>query len=326
MSSSNQGKPWSYDQTKELLGLFASGKLCSNIALHFGRTTSAIQARLCRLYFGECADKEGPATKQMKRWSTQDDLILLEKYKNGARIQDLMRHLGRSPKSIELRLLENAPRSLLRYHSERELHEMTKTHGEKTGLPANFKARWTTDEEIRIDKLYRVLGLSFVEIAEVVERTVVAVSSRLARIYFGADGSAHPAPWSKEDDSALLKAHGTSKDLCTTAKEISRQPNHVAFRLLELIPRPRLTRLSTADVQYISAKAVEMKSSGVKRIHSDLDHDGDAALCVICMSSRKDMALIPCGHTFCQQCVHRADMKTCAICRQPVASTLRLHN
>lgn len=124
----------------------------------------------------------------------------------------------------------------------------------------------------------------------------------------------------------MLQEYGKSRDLIAAANAIACKPNHVALRLLELTPRKKLSRLSAAEVQQISAKTTEMRSTGLKRSSSALDNHEGTTLCAICMNNKKDMALIPCGHTFCQQCVHRAHMKTCAICRQPVASTLRLHS
>jgi len=326
MSTPNQGKPWPYEDTVNLLRKFASGKSCSDLALEFGRTKTAIQARLCLLYFGECPDSQGPAQNQNQRWRSQEDALLFQMYMSGARLQDLASSFGRSPKSIQLRLLEHAPRALLRHPSDDDVKAMTKTHVEKSGLPENYKARWTDDEERGIDMLYRVQGRSIDEIAASAGRTSTAVSARLSRLYFGIAGNADPAPWCEEEDRTALKEYNRSKDLFATAEAISRKPHHVALRLLELLPRRKLVVLGASEFQKISATAKEVRS---KRNHSEIGDSGDhfiTTCCAICMDRKKDIALIPCGHTFCQQCVNRADMKICSICRQPVSSTLRLHN
>eukprot|EP00440_Ansanella_granifera_P012239 gb/GFBE01013307.1/.p1 GENE.gb/GFBE01013307.1/~~gb/GFBE01013307.1/.p1 ORF type:complete len:329 (+),score=21.75 gb/GFBE01013307.1/:1-987(+) len=328
MAAVNQGKPWSYDETVQLLNNFAGGRSCSQLASDYGRTATAIQARLCLLYFGACPDGTGRAVKQNQRWSVGDDEMLFKRYVNRATIEDLSSQFGRSPKSIQLRLLEKAPRSLLRRPSDAAVREMTKTFCERQGLPDNFKSRWTEDDERCIDRQYRVQGRPIDEIATSVRRTSTAVSCRLCRLYFGANGSAESVDWCKDDDRIVLKEFKRSNDLIITAQAVSRKPSHVAFRLLELLPRSKLTLLGAAQVQETLAKAEAARLAGTKRSHSDLE-SGDhftTTCCAICMDRQKDVALIPCGHTFCQHCVLRAEMKTCSICRQPVASTLKLHN
>lgn len=49
-------------------------------------------------------------------------------------------------------------------------------------------------------------------------------------------------------------------------------------------------------------------------------------LCEICFWSEKSIALIPCGHTFCEDCTIRMmDKQTCAMCRADIFETIRIY-
>lgn len=59
------------------------------------------------------------------------------------------------------------------------------------------------------------------------------------------------------------------------------------------------------------------------RLARELEALQEAQNCSICMERRKDTAF-QCGHTACAVCA--ANLSTCHICRQPVASRIKIFN
>ena len=49
----------------------------------------------------------------------------------------------------------------------------------------------------------------------------------------------------------------------------------------------------------------------------------DSIICDICYDRKKDVALVPCGHCYCNRCV--TNVQICAICRSSIESYLKLH-
>jgi hypothetical protein len=47
------------------------------------------------------------------------------------------------------------------------------------------------------------------------------------------------------------------------------------------------------------------------------------AACPICFDHFPDCTIVPCGHTFCVDCIKK--LKICSICREPAAHWMRLH-
>ncbi|XP_053378956.1 uncharacterized protein LOC123544810 [Mercenaria mercenaria] len=48
-------------------------------------------------------------------------------------------------------------------------------------------------------------------------------------------------------------------------------------------------------------------------------------LCIICLSAQKDHTLVPCGHTFCEDCVDRIKAKgKCCFCNAKIRSSVKM--
>jgi sacsin len=51
----------------------------------------------------------------------------------------------------------------------------------------------------------------------------------------------------------------------------------------------------------------------------------DSLVCAICLEHNVDRVLIPCGHIFCSDCVHKFPRPTCPICRQEITNSSLFH-
>ena len=47
--------------------------------------------------------------------------------------------------------------------------------------------------------------------------------------------------------------------------------------------------------------------------------------CPLCMDGDREIALVPCGHVLCAGCAGRHATESCPMCRQDVASTMRVY-
>ena len=47
--------------------------------------------------------------------------------------------------------------------------------------------------------------------------------------------------------------------------------------------------------------------------------------CPLCMDGDREIALVPCGHVLCAGCAGRHARESCPMCRQDVASTMRVY-
>lgn len=73
------------------------------------------------------------------------------------------------------------------------------------------------------------------------------------------------------------------------------------------------------DTATEQSSAADSPSKGAATQSSDFDEDADK--CVICLSAKKDTAVLPCGHCFCSSCA--SSVQKCPVCR--VVITMRYH-
>ena len=73
----------------------------------------------------------------------------------------------------------------------------------------------------------------------------------------------------------------------------------------------------------IKSKCLTINDYIDNRIKNRYKLDDDfLILCDICMESDKTIALIPCGHVYCELC--SKDLKDCPVCREKIREKLKL--
>lgn len=77
------------------------------------------------------------------------------------------------------------------------------------------------------------------------------------------------------------------------------------------------------DVKMSTYKNNMKEINYLKELLNKLNSISYTPYCQICMTKIIDTVVIPCGHTFCQNCVDKSD-KCCFICRQDIKNTSKL--
>lgn len=104
----NSGNPWSEDSDRALLRGLDEGKTIQELATVFGRSHGAISSRCERLGIDPNVRRRVVAVKKLvnqgKRWSKEDRARLITEFDRGASINSLATMLGRTRKSVEVKL------------------------------------------------------------------------------------------------------------------------------------------------------------------------------------------------------------------------------
>lgn len=104
----NAGNPWSEDSDRALLRGLDEGKTLQELATVFGRSRGAISSRFKRLGIEPNVRQRIRAVKKHvnrgKRWSEEDRSRLIIEFDRGASIDSLATMLGRTRKSVEVKL------------------------------------------------------------------------------------------------------------------------------------------------------------------------------------------------------------------------------
>jgi hypothetical protein len=70
--------------------------------------------------------------------------------------------------------------------------------------------------------------------------------------------------------------------------------------------------------QAIGARMTEVHQSDINAAEALKEKH----LCSVCLDSVKEMAFVPCGHSFCESCAAR--VPRCPICKQDATSRVRI--
>ena len=107
--------------------------------------------------------------------------------------------------------------------------------------------------------------------------------------------------------------------------------NHIAGALAaEEIDIEALPLLSISDLVDISIKPEDAEKLLVAAAAPPAAPPPPVATpstqeCPLCMDGDREIALVPCGHVLCAGCAGRHARESCPMCRQDVASTMRVY-
>ena len=65
-----------------------------------------------------------------------------------------------------------------------------------------------------------------------------------------------------------------------------------------------------------------LRETYIEKIRREVNPD---LLCSICFERRINTILIPCGHTFCKDCLQSYNTKTCFICRDDIETLQKIY-
>jgi len=127
--------------------------------------------------------------------------------------------------------------------------------------------------------------------------------------------------WNEKEKEDLIQEYnkGGPNSIPNIARKFQRTPKAIKMKLISLGFKFELETQPSDNLYHSNKKITEQKEI----TSSPSASASQSSECTICLDTKVSIALIPCGHTFCQQCVLRLDK--CAICRKSIQSQLRIY-